>query len=241
MKTSARFIPKSKGQKIKKPIQFFLVRFVGLFLLLIGLLFIPAGRLDWWEAWLLVLVYAIFIVVYLLIGLRKDPDQIIERSQVGENAKSWDRTILGIYSLLLLVMLVVAGLDAGRFRWAPVSTALEILGWLSLCLAGGLIWWTASVNTFLSRQVRIQVERGHHTVTTGPYRYVRHPMYDGVILFVIGIPLLLGAGWALLPAGLIAVLFVIRTALEDKTLKEELGVYREYADKVRYRLLPGIW
>ena len=112
---------------------------------------------------------------------------------------------------------------------------------MGFVLAGSLIWWTASVNTFLSGQVRIQEEGDHHTVTTGPYRFVRHPMYDGVILFVISIPLILGSAWALLLAGLIAVLFVIRTALEDKTLKKELSGYCEYAEKVRYRLLPGIW
>ena len=241
MKRLEEVIPGSKNTQIKKLTASFLVRFIGLLLLLLGLLFIPAGRLDWWEAWLFVLVYAIFILVYLLRALRKDPDQIIERSHTSKNVKSWDKTILSIYTILLVVMLVVASLDAGRFRWAPVSLVMEIIGWLGFCLAGSLIWWTASVNTFLSRQVRIQEERGHHAVTTGPYHYVRHPMYDGVILFIICIPLILGSAWALLPAGWIAVLFVVRTALEDKTLREELTGYREYADKVRYRLLPGIW
>jgi len=233
--------PKFNDRQTKNLMKSFLVRGVGLSLILIGLLFIPAGRLDWWDAWLFVLVYLVFIVIFLLRGMRKDPDQIIERSQTGKNVKSWDKIILGIYTFLLLVMLIVAGLDAGRFGWALVSPALKIFGWLGLILAGGLIWWTASVNTFLSRQVRIQEERGHYVVTSGPYRYVRHPMYDGVILFVICIPLILGSAWALVPAGLIAVLFVIRTALEDKTLREELSGYREYTERVRYRLLPGIW
>jgi protein-S-isoprenylcysteine O-methyltransferase Ste14 len=233
--------PKIPDMRINRSIKSFLIRFVGLFIILIGLLFIPAGRLDWWEAWLFVLVYAIFIVVYLLTGLRKDPGQINERSQIGKNVKNWDKTILGIYTFLLLVMLIVAGLDAGRFRWAPIPSFLELIGWLGLGLAGSLIWWTASVNTFLSGQVRIQEERGHYAVTSGPYRFVRHPMYDGIILFVFCIPLILGSAWALIPAGAIAVLFVIRTTLEDKTLIEELTGYREYAQKVRYRLLPGIW
>jgi protein-S-isoprenylcysteine O-methyltransferase Ste14 len=233
--------PKTPEVRIKKSIKTFLIRFVGLFIILIALLFIPAGRLDWWEAWLFVLVYAIFIVVYLLRGLRKDPGQINERSQTGKNVKSWDKIILGIYTILLLVMFIVAGLDAGRYRWAPIPFFLEIFGWLGLVLAGSLIWWTASVNTFLSRQVRIQEERGHHAVTSGPYRFVRHPMYDGIILFVFCIPLILGSAWALIPAGAITVLFIIRTTLEDKTLREELTGYREYAEKVRYRLLPRIW
>ena len=219
----------------------FLTRFVGLFLILAGLLFIPAGRWDWREAWLFILAYAIFVVILILRGISRDPEQIYERSHTGSNVKSWDKIILGVYSVLLVAMFIVAGLDAGRFKWAPVSPVMEIIGWLGLFLAGGLIWWTSSVNTFLSRQVRIQAERGQYAVTRGPYQWVRHPMYDGVILFVTGIPLILGSAWALVPAGLIAILFIIRTALEDKTLKEELSGYREYAEKVRYRLLPGIW
>jgi protein-S-isoprenylcysteine O-methyltransferase Ste14 len=233
--------PVSAEEKPQKPITAFLVRFVGLILLLSGLLFIPAGRLDWWEAWLFIAVYTIFILIYLLWGLRKDPGQIAERSHTGKNVKNWDKVILGFYTVLLLVMVILAGLDAGRFRWAPVSLAVEIIGWLGFILAGSWIWWTASVNTFLSNKVRIQEDRGHFTVTSGPYRWVRHPMYDGVILFVLCIPLILGSGIAVIPAGLIAILFVFRTALEDKTLRQELAGYEEYAQKVRFRLLPGIW
>jgi protein-S-isoprenylcysteine O-methyltransferase Ste14 len=216
-------------------------RFIGLMALLAGILFVLAGRLDWWQAWRFIGAYALFVIAYLIRGLRKDPGQIKERSQTGKNVKSWDKVILAIYSVLLLGMLILAALDAGRFRWAPLPLLSEIIGWLLICLAGGLIWWTASVNTFLSRQVRIQEERGHHAVTDGPYRWIRHPMYAGLIVFIICIPLVLGSGLALIPAVLIGFLMIIRTSLEDKTLQAELPGYEEYAQKVHYRLLPGVW
>jgi protein-S-isoprenylcysteine O-methyltransferase Ste14 len=116
-----------------------------------------------------------------------------------------------------------------------------LFGWIWLALAGGLVFWTVSVNTFLSRHVRIQDDRNQQTVTRGPYRWIRHPMYLGVIVLMLGIPLVLASLWALVPGGLIGILFVVRTALEDRTLQAELPGYREYAQKVRFRLFPGIW
>lgn len=138
-------------------------------------------------------------------------------------------------------MLVVASLDAGRFKWSPAPVALQIVGWLGLILAGRLILWVTSTNTFLSRTVRIQEERGQRVITTGPYRWVRHPMYSGVIVIMVCVPLVLGSSWALVPGVLIGILFVIRTALEDRTLQMELPGYDEYAKRIRYRLLPGVW
>jgi protein-S-isoprenylcysteine O-methyltransferase Ste14 len=219
----------------------FVGRFFGLMMVLIGILFIPAGRLNWWQAWRFIGAYAVFVIAFLVRGLRKDPGQIKERSQTGKNVKAWDKVLLTIYSIFLLGMLILAALDAGRFRWAPLSFSAEIIGWMLIGLAGGLILWTASVNTFLSRQVRIQEERGHYAVTSGPYRWVRHPMYAGLIIFIFCVPLLLGSGLAMIPAALIGILIVIRTSLEDKTLQAELPGYKEYVQKVHYRLLPGIW
>jgi protein-S-isoprenylcysteine O-methyltransferase Ste14 len=107
--------------------------------------------------------------------------------------------------------------------------------------AMALPWWAMSVNTYLSTIVRVQTERGHHVVTAGPYRYVRHPMYVGTILFGLCIPLFLGSWYALLPGALMGIGYVIRTALEDRTLQAELPGYADYAAQVRYRLLPGVW
>ncbi len=216
-------------------------RLLALLTLLGGLLFLCAGRLDWLQAWLFVLAYGAFLLTYGLWVLRRDPGQLAERSRAGRNVKGWDRIIIAVYTALLIALLVVAGLDAGRFRWAPAPLLLQGLGWLGLLLAGGLIMWVASVNTFLSRLVRIQGERGHRVITVGPYRWVRHPMYAGIIILALGVPLVLGSTWGLVPGALIGVLFVLRTALEDRTLQSELPGYREYAGRVRYRLLPGIW
>lgn len=218
-----------------------LINLLGVILILAALLFLPAGRLDWLQAWLFITAFAAFLTFYGLWSLRNDPGQLNERSQVGQNTKSWDKAILGIYTLLLVGMLILAGLDAGQFGWAPAAPALQGLGWVGGALAGFLVWWTVSVNTFLSRTVRIQEERNQRVINSGPYRRIRHPMYLGVIILILSIPLLLGSLWALVPGGLIGVLFILRTVLEDRTLQQELPGYEEYARRVRFRLLPWIW
>jgi protein-S-isoprenylcysteine O-methyltransferase Ste14 len=218
-------------------------RFIQLpvFILFMGaILFGIAGRLDWWEAWAFVAGFIVFIVAAAVWALRHDPDILNECGRIAENTKSWDKILLTIYSFLLLGMLAVAGLDA-RFRWSAVPLAVEFVGWISLLLAMGLVAWAAINNAYLSAVVRIQDDRGHQVVTTGPYRYVRHPMYAADLFFFWGIPLLLGSWRALVPSLLIVVVMIIRIALEDKTLQAELPGYKEYAKKVRYRLFSGIW
>jgi protein-S-isoprenylcysteine O-methyltransferase Ste14 len=209
--------------------------------LAVALLFIPAGRLDWLQGWLL-LVFFFGAVLALYLWLRRtDPALAAERQQAGENVEPWDRAIMAVYTLLLLVLVVVAGLDSGRFGWSAVPLWLQLLGWLGLTVAMATVWWAMASNTYLSELVRIQEDRGHQVVTAGPYHYVRHPMYVGVILAVASVPLVLASLWALLPAGLIAALFVIRTGLEDRTLQEKLPGYQDYTAQVRYRLIPGVW
>lgn len=212
-----------------------------LVVILAAILFSAAGSLNWLQGWLFALAFSGFLSFYGLWTLRHDPDQLKERSQVGQNTKAWDRVILTIYTLLLIGLLVLSSLDAGRFGWAPVPPPLQVLAWLGASFAGWLIWWTASVNTYLSRTVRIQDDRGHQVIDAGPYSWVRHPMYLGVIIFMVTIPLALGSLWGLIPGGLIVLLFIVRTALEDATLQRELPGYVEYSRRVRYRLLPGIW
>jgi len=209
--------------------------------LLAAILFLSAGRLDWLEAWVFVAVYGSFLVMYAVWSVFRDPAQLQERGRVAENVKSWDKTILGIYTVLLVPLFVLAGLDAGRFGWSSPPLAMAIIGWVGLIAASLLVFWALMVNTYLSRMVRIQSDRGHQVVTTGPYRYVRHPMYVGIIVLFLCVPLVLGSWWAEIPAALIAMLYVIRTVLEDRTLKEELEGYKEYAQQVCYRLLPGVW
>jgi protein-S-isoprenylcysteine O-methyltransferase Ste14 len=214
---------------------------LAVLLILAAILFIAAGRLDWFQAWAFVLAFGGFLTFYGLWSVRHDQGQLQERSQVGKNTKSWDKVILAAYTILLIGMLVLAGLDAGRFRWALAPLALQVLGWLGTAFSGFLIFWTVSVNTYLSRTARIQVDRSQLVIDSGPYARVRHPMYLGIIVLMVSIPLLLGSLWALVPGLLIDALFVLRTALEDRTLKNELPGYVEYTGRVRYRLVPGIW
>ena len=216
----------------------------NLLILMLGLgaiLFIAAGRLSWMQAWAFLLAFCGFLAYYGWWVLRNDPGQLTERSQVGANTKRWDKLILGIYTFLLFSLLLLAGLDAGRFLWAPVPLGLQVVGWLGAAFAGYIVIWTASVNTYLSRTVRIQDDRGQKVIDTGPYSHIRHPMYLGVIILMVSIPLMLGSGWALIPGGLIGILFILRTALEDRTLLQELPGYLEYTSRVRYRLLPRVW
>jgi protein-S-isoprenylcysteine O-methyltransferase Ste14 len=209
--------------------------------ILAALLFLPAGRWDWPQAWALILSFGAFLLLYAFWGLYKDPALLKERSQVAGNVKPWDKAILGAYTALLPTVFIVAGFDAGRFRWSAVPAGAQATAWTGLALSAALIFWTVSSNTFLSRQARIQDDRGHVVVTTGPYRFVRHPMYLGVLILFLCLPPALGSWPALIPGLAIDALFVVRTAKEDRMLREELPGYRDYAGRVRFRLLPGLW
>jgi len=210
-------------------------------ILLIGaLLFLSAGRFDWLWGWLF-LAGLLLLILPSAVVMRKSPDLINERGRRAENIKGWDKVLMGIYSLVLFTAPVVAGLDAVRFGWSAMPLALHVIGGVLSIPAMIMPLWAMSANAYLSTMVRIQDDRGQQAVTTGPYRYVRHPMYVGTIFFGLCIPLFLGSWWAFIPCGLIVAIFIIRTALEDRTLQEELPGYAEYAQRVRYRLLPGVW
>lgn len=209
-------------------------------ILLIGaLLFLSAGRLDWLWGWLFLAAFLLLIVPSIVL-VSKSPDLLNERGRRAENVEDWDKILMGTYSLLLFTVPVVAGLDV-RLGWSAMPLALHLGGVVLAVPAMIMPLWAMSANAYLSTMVRIQDDRGQQVVTVGPYRYVRHPMYVGTIFFGLCIPLFLGSWWAFVPCGLIIVLFVVRTALEDRTLREELAGYPEYAQRVRYRLLPGIW
>ncbi len=205
-----------------------------------ALLFLSAGRLDWLWGWLFLAGWLLLLLLSAFV-MHKSPGLINERGRRAENIKGWDKVLMGIYSLVLFTAPVVAGLDAVRFEWSAMSPALHVIGGVLFIPAMIMPLWAMSANAYLSTMVRIQDDRGHRIVTTGPYRYVRHPMYVGTIFFGLSIPLFLGSWWTFIPCGLIVVLFIVRTALEDRMLREELPGYAEYAQRVRYRLLPGIW
>jgi len=233
---------KAKMKDTSKPkIIRIILQLIILFGILILLLFLPAGKWDWPQAWLLILFLMIYFILYIYFGIYKDPEQTRERSKIAQNVKHWDKVIMTIYTFLLPTIFIIAGLDAARFQLSRVSVILQILGWAGLFLAGGIIMWTVISNTYLSRYARIQDDRNQEVIINGPYQYIRHPMYLGIIILFLSLSLALGSFLALIPGGVIGILFVIRTAKEDQMLGEELPGYDAYKKRVRHRLLPGIW
>ena len=210
-------------------------------LLMGSMLFLSAGRLDWSAAWIFLGSYVLVILTLGAWVVRKFPDVVNERGKIAHNARSWDKVLMTIYSVMLLGLFAVAGLDAGRFGWSVMPIAFQVTGFAALIGAMVVTYWAMATNPFLSTIVRIQDDRGHYVITTGPYRYVRHPMYAATLLMWPGIALELGSWWALIPAAVIVIVFVIRTALEDQTLQAELPGYVDYAQHTRYRLAPGVW
>ena len=206
-----------------------------------AMLFLSAWRLDWGWAWVFLGLYLLGIAVNALL-LRHKPEMIAERARGGQNRKDWDKMVGGLWALVYFVLLLlVAGLDM-RLGWTKsVSLTVHLAGAAAFVLGLALFSWAMVANAYFSTVVRIQEDRGHTVCTTGPYRFIRHPGYVGAILQSLATPLLLGSWWALLPGGLAAALMVVRTALEDKTLHEELPGYAEYTQQTRYRLLPGLW
>lgn len=204
-------------------------------------LFLTAGHTDWPAAWLFLGTYMVVILTVGVWVARRHPDMINERGKIARGARTWDKVLMTIYTVMLLMLFGVAGLDAGRYDWSTMPPGVQVVGYGGFLLALAVTYWAMAVNPFLATIVRIQDDRGHYVVTAGPYRYVRHPMYAAMVLMWPGIALELGSWWALIPAVAIVIVFVIRTALEDRTLQSELPGYAEYAQHTRYRLLPGVW
>ena len=204
-------------------------------------LFWSAGRIDWWPAWAAIAVWLAWFTAMDIIVLRFNPDLMAERLAPPKGAKTWDKTILSILRLTQLARYILAGLDQ-RYGWTGGFPLAAQIAALAVCvLSIALFFWAMASNAFFSQIVRIQSDRGHIVAKGGPYRYVRHPGYVGMILFEFGLSALLASWWALLAGGLCALLLVLRTALEDRTLQSELTGYSAYARQVRYRLVPGVW
>ena len=206
-----------------------------------ALLFLSAGRLDWVAGWLYLGIMTIFTAINYAYLRRKNPELIAHRMRLGKGTKTWDKIWMGVFTPVFLAVYVVAALDAGRFGWSEMPLLLWPVG-LALFLPGTiLLTWSMGVNPFFEKTVRIQTERGHRVIDTGPYGFVRHPGYVGFLGWILSAPLLLGSWWAFLPAILSVVVLVVRTALEDRTLREELPGYLEYAGRIRFRLIPKVW
>lgn len=206
-----------------------------------AILLLAAGRVDWVAGWALIILTVLWVVATALVVIPRHPDLLAERIGPKQGAKSWDTAILGIYGLLTMVRYVVAGLDV-RNQWSTgFAPSAQVAGLIIAAAGYGLVVWAMGANAYFSQTVRIQTERGHRVATGGPYHFIRHPSYTGLILFELASAVMLASWWALLLSGVASILFVVRTALEDRTLQAELAGYTGYAQKTRYRLLPGIW
>lgn len=200
-----------------------------------------AGRVDWWAAWAVIGVWLLWYLAEDFIIFRFNPGLMLERMSPPKESKNWDKTILSVVRLLQLARYILAGLDQ-RYGWTDgFPPAAQVLALAVCVLSTALFAWAMYSNAFFSQVVRIQSERGHAVATGGPYRFVRHPAYIATILFDLALSTLLASWWAILLAGVCAILFILRTALEDRTLQAELAGYAEYSRSVRYRLIPGIW
>ena len=222
-----------------------MLRHIALVVVTCAPLFWAAGNWSWGWAW----VYsAVSLLGWSLLNVyvaAKNPALLNQRGkrnkEMTTGAKRWDLVILTFYSLLLFAVPIVAGLDY-RVGWSPeVSPAIHLLGIVLLVLGFIPLAWAMAANRFFEVAVRIQTARGHRVADNGPYRFIRHPGYLGIMLHFVAVPLAVGAWAALLPALAGVALFVLRTALEDRTLRQELSGYAAYAERTRYRLLPGLW
>jgi len=217
-----------------------LVQVFGMVVVYALILFVPAGTLRWWNAWVYL---GLFVGAVLTAGLyvaRKHPEIVNERGRPSEKTEPFDKVFAALTVPLGLGAFVVAGLDH-RFDWSTVPMWMQIAGFVGLLPSVFMPYWVMAANAYAATTVRVEVDRGHHVITDGPYGYVRHPMYIAVIIGCLCDPLAFGSWWMAIPTILLALLFVWRTANEDRVLMEELPGYQAYAKQTRYRLIRGIW
>jgi protein-S-isoprenylcysteine O-methyltransferase Ste14 len=234
---------KGNGTKKEPKLAFRIILNLSLLALFFLIPFIASGDWGWAQAWIFLGITVIFFVISRGIAIWLNPDIIRERVTASSKSdtKNWDKWLMPA----MIVFPALIGLVAGwnhRFGWPPaVPLSLQVVGLFFFIVAQSFATWAMSVNAFFSSQVRIQTDRGHHVISEGPYKLIRHPGYAGGIMAIVTSALILESYWALIPAIASIPLYCLRTSLEDKTMQEELPGYREYAQKVRFRLFPGIW
>jgi protein-S-isoprenylcysteine O-methyltransferase Ste14 len=208
-----------------------------------GVLFLAAGDWRWPQGWALLAELGLcsFAVSFWL--LRRDPALLASRlsGPIGRDQVAWDRLLMPAIAVVFLGWTVLMGMDAHRFLWSRVPLWLQVAGAILIALGMLVVWQTFRFNTFAAPQVRVQTARAHRVITEGPYRIVRHPMYAGGMLVLLGMPLLLGSWWGVAGVPLLLIGIAPRAVGEERLLRRELCGYGEYADRVRFRLIPGVW
>ncbi len=209
--------------------------------LLGALLFLPAGSIAWTRGWIFLLVFFTALAISAAVLRRLNPEIFRARSRIRPGTKGWDRALLAVILPAMIAILPVAALDDGRFHWHPLPSWAIDFGYGALLAGIALTAWAQAVNRFFEPGVRIQSERGHHVIDTGPYAIIRHPGYVAAMLLFAGLALSFGSLWALVPASVASIVLVLRTALEDCLLRADLPGYQDYARRVRWRLIPSLW
>src|SRR5688572_6422161 len=215
---------------------------VGLAIMLV-LLFVPAGTLAWPAAWIFLLEFGLASVLITRWLLRHNPALLEERMKplIQRDQKPWDKALMAVFLFLWCAWLIVMALDAVRFGWSVVPLWIQELGVLAIAVSMCIMFLIMRTNSFAAPVVKIQAARGHRVISDGPYAVVRHPMYGGAVLLILGIPLLLGSWSGLALSPLLVLLFAVRAVKEERTLMAELPGYADYAARVRYRLVPMVW
>lgn len=231
------------GEPVKKPRRTLLAWVVGLlfFGLIIAAIFVSAGRIDWIEGWAFIVLVFVGAIGTTQFVKRRNPEVLEHRKRIGKGTKSWDRVWLALFRLMLIGMLVVAALDSVRFGWTSMPWWLCPVGVILAVLGFSLSARSMAENPHFEATVRIQSDRDHKVIDTGPYTFVRHPGYVGIIVIILGFPMVLRSMWALVVAAATILWIGLRTWLEDRLLQDELDGYSEYAKRVRSRLIPGVW
>lgn len=235
MSSTSALSPETRRGIVRRVIQVLVVAALWQALLLLS-----AGAVRWPAAWIYLGLIVTLLVTSLVVVLPRNPEVIAERSRRHAGTKRFDVVVGVIFPLAYLAVPIVAGLDH-RWSWSTLPAVAMGIGLGVVALGQVPITAAMAVNPFLERTVRVQAEREHRVIDRGPYAVVRHPMYVGVVLQHLGIPLVLGAAWAFVPVAAVVVTLVIRTALEDRTLRAELPGYAAYAERTRARLVPGVW
>lgn len=217
-----------------------LLKLLGIVLLMGGLLFWPARTFQWPAAWWFIATFLLAILASLLYLSRVNPEIFAARAKVGAGTERWDYVFVGLAMLGFFAVLPVAGFDH-RYGWSQIPVGVIILGDLMILLGTAVTAWAQGVNRHFEPTVRIQSDRGHRVVDTGPYAVVRHPGYVAGPAMIIGMALGLGSLWALLPALGAAATLAVRTIFEEQTLRAGLPGYADYMARVRFRWIPGLW
>jgi protein-S-isoprenylcysteine O-methyltransferase Ste14 len=209
-------------------------------ILILGMIMFGIAGFGWLQGWIVLLVFSVYTMVSAVYLRRVNPEIFYARSKIHKGTKRLDKVFMILLVVPLFAIFVVAALDA-RYAWSSISNGMVILGYVLFTLGFAMSTWVFAVNKFAEPSVRIQTDRGHQVVSTGPYAIVRHPLYTACFILFVGMALAMGSCWAFIPIALVAAVLIARTSFEDRTLQEELPGYREYASRVRSRLIPGLW